>query len=149
MLVGNIGTLKAGVMAFPDASPTDGRLDVGVVTAAGLREWAAVLAKTVRRRPAESKHTTIGQGREIDVRLDGEHRFQLDGGTKGTTDQLHVHAATGVLDTVRSRVLNASSTSANQPHPTASPATMSVTQCTPSSARLVATATAMTTANAP
>ena len=39
-------------------------------------------------------------------------------------------------------------TSRNQPHPSASPPTTSVTQCTPSNARLVATATAMTTAPA-
>jgi diacylglycerol kinase (ATP) len=88
VLVGNIGTLKAGIAAFPEASPTDGILDVGVVTAAGLREWAGVLATTVRRRPAASAHTTVGQGRSIEVRLDGKHRFELDGGCKGTTARL-------------------------------------------------------------
>ena len=36
VLVGNVGTLKAGVAAFPEASVDDGLLDVGVVTAAGM-----------------------------------------------------------------------------------------------------------------
>ena len=62
MLVGNVGTLKAGVAAFPAASPTDGLLDVGVVTAAGPREWAGVLVQTLRKRPDTSPHATIGQG---------------------------------------------------------------------------------------
>lgn len=97
VLVGNIGTLKAGVVAFPAAAPDDGVLDVGVVTAVGLREWAGVLAKTVGRRPATSSHTTIGQGTTIDVLLDGKHRFQLDGGSKGTTDQLRFSVRPGAL----------------------------------------------------
>jgi len=97
VLVGNIGNLKAGVMAFPAASPTDGRLDVGVVTAAGLKEWAGVLAQTVLKRPASSEHTTIGQGTEIDVRLDGKHRYELDGGCKGTTDRMKFRIKPGAL----------------------------------------------------
>ena len=72
MLVGNIGTLKGGVEALPDASPTDGLLDVGVVTAAGLREWASVLVSAVRQRQAMSGHAHLGQGGEISVRLDAK-----------------------------------------------------------------------------
>ena len=100
-------------------------------------EWAGVLAKTIRKRPAASPHTTLGQGTDIDVHLDGDHRYQLDGGSKGTTDRLRFSVRAGRTDTVRSRVLNASTTSANHPQPTARPATMSVSQCTPSRARLV------------
>ena len=44
------------------------------------------------------------------------------------------------------RVRNATATSAHHPQPTARPASTSVSQCTPSRARLVATATAITTA---
>lgn len=97
VLVANVATLKAGVATFPDASPTDGVLDVGVVTAAGLREWAGVLVKTVRHRPATSSHTTIGQGTEIDVRLDGKHRYELDGGCKGTTKRMTFSVRPGAL----------------------------------------------------
>src|SRR4029450_12737120 len=48
VLVGNLGRLKGGFIAFPDASPTDGVLDVAVLTASGLREWAAVMVSAVR-----------------------------------------------------------------------------------------------------
>ncbi|MEP7113554.1 MAG: diacylglycerol kinase family protein, partial [Ilumatobacteraceae bacterium] len=36
VLVGNSGSLKGGVKAFPDATSTDGRLHVAVVTAVGM-----------------------------------------------------------------------------------------------------------------
>jgi len=88
LLVGNIGTLKGGLAAFPDASPTDGRLDVAVVTATGVKEWAGVAWSTLRGRQAESGHAHMTQGERIQVSLDGKHRFELDGGTKGTTKQL-------------------------------------------------------------
>ena len=97
MLVGNVGTLKAGIAAFPAASPTDGLLDVGVVTAAGPREWAGVMVQTLRKRPDTSAHATVGQGREIDVRFDDKHRFELDGGMKGTTKRLTFSVRPGAL----------------------------------------------------
>lgn len=83
VLVGNLGDLQGDVKAFPDAAPDDGRLDVGVVTARGLRQWASLMVSTVRGRPGSSAYARLGQAREIDVRLDGEHRIELDGGTKG------------------------------------------------------------------
>lgn len=88
VLVGNLGTLKAGVQAFPDASPTDGRLDVAVVTATGMRQWASVMVSALRRRQHLSGFAHIGQGQDVSAQLDGKHRFQLDGGSKGTAKQL-------------------------------------------------------------
>lgn len=92
VLVGNIGTLKAGLQAFPDASVTDGVLDVAVITAAGMREWAALMVDAVRRRQRTSAHVHLGRGAEISVEMDAKHRFELDGGTKGTTRRLQVSA---------------------------------------------------------
>ncbi len=88
VLVGNLGRLKGGVHAFPDASPTDGRLDVAVVTAEGWRAWAALMVRTVRRRQHTSPDAHLTQGTKIDARLDGPHRFELDGGGKGTAKRL-------------------------------------------------------------
>ena len=39
VLVGNLGTITGGISAFDDARPDDGRLEVGVVTAAGPWQW--------------------------------------------------------------------------------------------------------------
>jgi diacylglycerol kinase (ATP) len=84
VLVGNIGTLKGGIEAFPDASPTDGVLDVVVVTATGLTAWTGLVLSTVRGRQHLTGHTHMWSGRSVLVRTDSKHRFELDGGVKGT-----------------------------------------------------------------
>ena len=84
ILVGNIGTLKGGVEAFPDASPSDGILDVAVLTATGLKAWAGLMVSAVRGRQNLSGHAELWTGRSISVRTDAKHRFELDGGVKGT-----------------------------------------------------------------
>ena len=90
VLVGNLGKLKAGLQAFPDASPTDGILDVAVLTATGIRDWAGVLWRVARRQQQLSGHAHMTRGTEIAVDMDGDHRMQLDGGAKGTTDALRI-----------------------------------------------------------
>ena len=42
VLVANVGRISAGLPAFDDAEPDDGRLDVGVVTAASVWQWIAM-----------------------------------------------------------------------------------------------------------
>jgi YegS/Rv2252/BmrU family lipid kinase len=108
VLVGNLGELKAGVAAFPEASPTDGLLDVGVVTAGTLREWAEVAVRLVAHRPAKSRNAHMSKGRKIDVtwapggsakekkRAD-EIPFELDGGAKGAKRKLHYTCEPGAL----------------------------------------------------
>ena len=60
ILLGNVGKLFGGVEAFEDAHPDDGVLELGVVSADGVREWAGTVARAVvgtaeqvaaRRRP--------------------------------------------------------------------------------------------------
>lgn len=97
VLVGNVPTLKAGIRAFPDGSPTDGRLDVAVITAVGLRQWAGALLAAIRRRPAASRHVVFGAGSTIDVRLARRHRYELDGGVKGRERQLTFRSKPGSL----------------------------------------------------
>jgi diacylglycerol kinase family enzyme len=88
VLVANLGRLKAGIHAFPDASATDGRLDIAVITAEGWRDWAALVVHLLRRRPHRSADAHITQGIDVDARFDAPHRFQLDGGGRGTASRL-------------------------------------------------------------
>ena len=92
VLVGNVGRLKGGIEAFPEASITDGELDVAVLTAAGLRDWAALMVDAVRHRQQLSPHAQLSRGRTVVVRLDGKHRYELDGGMKGTASKLKLKA---------------------------------------------------------
>jgi YegS/Rv2252/BmrU family lipid kinase len=97
VLVGNLGRLKGGFIAFPDASPTDGVLDIAVLTASGLREWASVMVSAVRHKQETSSHVHIGSGTKIKVRLDKKQRFELDGGSKGRTRKLDFRVAPSSL----------------------------------------------------
>ena len=88
VLVGNLGKLTGGIVAFPDASPTDGALDVAVLTASGMRQWASVMVSAVRGKQDQSSHVHIGSGSKIRVRLEKKQLFELDGGEKGKTRKL-------------------------------------------------------------
>jgi diacylglycerol kinase (ATP) len=97
VLVGNTGRLKAGVQAFPDASVTDGRLDVAVLTASGMREWAGLMVAAVRHRQHLSGHAQMGAGTKIVARFSERHRFELDGGTKGRAKRLKLRVVPASL----------------------------------------------------
>ena len=58
-------------------------LDIGVLTATGLKEWAAVMMSAVRHKQEQSPHACISLGADIKVRLAKKQRFELDGGAKG------------------------------------------------------------------
>jgi diacylglycerol kinase family enzyme len=87
VLVANIGTLN-GFEALPNATPTDGVLDLAVVTAAGVKEWASLMVSAVRHRQHLSGRAHVLSGSDIRVRCDKKHRFELDGGVKGKAKQL-------------------------------------------------------------
>jgi diacylglycerol kinase (ATP) len=88
VLVGNSGSLKGGVKAFPDATSTDGQLHVAAVTAVGMREWANLMFTAVLRKQQWSGHVEIGEGTSITVTFDRKRRFELDGGVKGRAKKL-------------------------------------------------------------
>lgn len=82
VLVGNAGRLKAGIEAFPGASPTDGLVHVAVVTATGLRQWGGILAAAVVHQPEWSRNALLSEGKEITIEFEGKQQFELDGGVK-------------------------------------------------------------------
>jgi YegS/Rv2252/BmrU family lipid kinase len=90
ILTANLGRLAGGLMAFPHASATDGRLDIAVITAKGLRQWSSLLVRSACGQQDRSTYAKLTQGTAISVRLDRKHRFEVDGGTKGSTDRLDV-----------------------------------------------------------
>jgi YegS/Rv2252/BmrU family lipid kinase len=97
VLLGSMGTLTGGMVAFPDASPTDGQLEVGVVTADGLLQWIRVLSRLAAGSPERSPLTRMGRGRSIDVRFDKPRRYELDGGARGKTRRLKAHVEPGAI----------------------------------------------------
>jgi YegS/Rv2252/BmrU family lipid kinase len=90
VLVGNLGTITGGIEAFDDAEPDDGRLEVGVVTAAGPWQWGRVLGRAALGRSDKSPLVTMTGGTKVDIRLDKKTPYELDGGARAATRRLKV-----------------------------------------------------------
>jgi YegS/Rv2252/BmrU family lipid kinase len=97
VLLGSMGTLTGGMVAFPDADPTDGQLEVGVVTADGGLQWARVLTRLALGSPHRSPLTRMTRGRSVEVRFDKPRRYELDGGARGKARRLKAHVEPGAV----------------------------------------------------
>jgi YegS/Rv2252/BmrU family lipid kinase len=82
ILIGNLGNLFGGIEVFEHASPDDGRLEVGVVNADGVADWARTLARTAAGHPERSPFTRTTSARKIDVKLDRKVLYEIDGGAR-------------------------------------------------------------------
>jgi diacylglycerol kinase (ATP) len=90
ILVGNVGALFGGVTVFADAEPDDGLVDLGVITADGLVQWARTAARTAVGSIAESPFAQVTKGRTVRVKLDRKVRYQLDGGDRAKARKFRV-----------------------------------------------------------
>ena len=83
ILLGNVGELFGGIEAFEDARPDDGKLELGVVTAEGLVEWARMIARAA-----------VGHGEQVAVRADrrrplGEGQAEPEGPLRARRRRSH------------------------------------------------------------
>jgi YegS/Rv2252/BmrU family lipid kinase len=90
VLVGNVGTVLGGLSLFPQALPDDGKLEIGVVTANGLLDWARTLGRSVMSRPERSPFVHVSSGRTFDIRLDRKRPYELDGGDRTSKKRFRV-----------------------------------------------------------
>jgi YegS/Rv2252/BmrU family lipid kinase len=96
LVVGNVGWLRGGLPLLPDARPDDGMLDAVVLIAGGPARWLAVAAAIVLRRQAHGKIYRV-KFTELQVSLDHEQAWELDGEVMGSSRQLTVVAQPGAL----------------------------------------------------
>ena len=82
ILLGNVGKLFGGVEAFEGARPDDGVLELGVVTAEGVAQWARTIARTAVGSAARSPFVQTTSARSVKVKLDRKVRYELDGGDR-------------------------------------------------------------------
>jgi YegS/Rv2252/BmrU family lipid kinase len=97
LLIGNIGTITGGVPVFTDASPSDGRLDVGVVTAGSAFQWLRVFSRIAEGRPHRSPLVDIRQAKKIVVEFHHKQRYELDGSSRARVKGLEVEVEPGAL----------------------------------------------------
>jgi diacylglycerol kinase (ATP) len=90
VLFGNVGKVLGGMTVFPDARPDDGRLEIGVVTAKGLVDWARALGRTMIGDPEGSPFVRTASGGSFEIRLDRKVPYELDGGDRPATKRLRV-----------------------------------------------------------
>ena len=98
VLVGNVGTVIGGLRVFETATPTDGLLDVGVVSAEGRLQWLRVLGRVVSHGDTDrSPLVQSTKAHKIDVRFATKMRYELDGGARTKTRDLKVRVRPGAL----------------------------------------------------
>jgi YegS/Rv2252/BmrU family lipid kinase len=97
ILFGNVGKLFGGLTTFQDAQPDDGRLEIGVVTAYGVWQWARALARTAIHDPKRSPFVELTSGQRISVRFDHSVRYEMDGGARKKATKLEVEVEPGAI----------------------------------------------------
>jgi len=90
VLVGNVGEISGGITAFDHASPTDGRLDLAVITASSAIQWARALTRAAMGTTEKSPLVQMTTAKKIDVRTKTSLPYELDGGCRGKTDHLKI-----------------------------------------------------------
>ncbi len=98
VLVANVGSIGGGVTAFDHASPTDGKLDIAVMTADGAWQWMRTLTRATIGHAEKSPLVQMTQATTIKVVTSKALPYELDGGARPKTDTLKVkvvpHAVT-------------------------------------------------------
>jgi len=104
VIIGNVGTILGGLPAFPDASPTDGRLDIGVVDARSATQWLRVLVSAVFRRADKSPLTKVASAEHISIRFDRSLPWEVDGGDRDRADDFDVRCVPNAVRICQPRV---------------------------------------------
>jgi YegS/Rv2252/BmrU family lipid kinase len=90
VLISNMGDLFGGITLFPNADPTDGRLDVGVIQAEKVSDWMRMAGRQLTGNLDRSPLFTTASGQRVDVRLQCSVPYELDGGARGRAKRLKV-----------------------------------------------------------
>jgi diacylglycerol kinase family enzyme len=97
VLIGNVGTVTGGLVVFPDASPFDGMLEVGVVTANSTWQWVRVFSRVARGHLDRSPFIEVTHGKKIDIEIGKKVRYELDGGVRPAEKRLEVRVKAGAI----------------------------------------------------
>lgn len=97
VLLGNVGTLQAGVELLPDARPDDGLLDVAILEPDGLIGWVRMAGQILTRRRRNSEKLKRFRAEQVELRVLRPRPWQLDGDPMGTATKLTVAVEPGAL----------------------------------------------------
>jgi YegS/Rv2252/BmrU family lipid kinase len=97
VLVGNVSDVIAGISAFPDASPDDGRLDIGVITADSALDWLRTLTRSLVSEPEKSPFIRTTTGTSFDISMEQPLPYEIDGSERGTTRHIKTKVKPGAI----------------------------------------------------
>jgi diacylglycerol kinase family enzyme/membrane-associated phospholipid phosphatase len=97
VLVGNVGSLTAGIPLLPDALIDDGVLDVVVIAPLRVLGWVSLLWRVLTRHPRTDERLDRFTGQSVVVTAATSTPRQLDGDTVGPGTEIHAEIEPGVL----------------------------------------------------
>jgi diacylglycerol kinase family enzyme len=103
VIAANVGRLIAGIPAFPDASPTDGRLDVGVTVARRAPDWVRLFGSVVTHRVESSPFAKVTRAEKVRIQLDRTLPWEADGGDRERTDHFEIRCIPQAVSICRPR----------------------------------------------
>lgn len=98
VLLGNVGELFAGVEAFEGARPDDGVLELGVVTADSVLDWARTIARTAVGTSSTSPFVQVTKARSAEVAFDRKVLYEVDGGERDRVKKLEIDVEPGAIE---------------------------------------------------
>ena len=96
-LVGSCGELTGGLELIPGAEPDDGLLYVYMAFPSRPTHWIKAFIRLVTRRPQKDDHVQVWPGRKVEVRLEQEDAYELDGDVVGHGRVLQAEVDPGSL----------------------------------------------------
>ncbi len=97
ILLGNVGDLFGGVEVFDDARPDDGMLEIGVVSAEGVVQWARTMTRTALGNAAKSPFVQATKAHSVKVKLNRKVLYELDGGDRTKVKAFKVEVEAGAI----------------------------------------------------
>jgi diacylglycerol kinase (ATP) len=97
VLVGNLGRLQGGLPVLPDASPTDGQLDVAVLQAQTMLDWLVLAVRVLARRRHRDPQMEQFRARHVEVRCDRPQPVERDGDPADPTTELVIEVVPNAL----------------------------------------------------
>ena len=97
VVVGNVGTLQAGLRLLPDAQPDDGVLDLVVLSPRGLHSWVRVVLHLLSRQRSDDKAVERFRARRVTLTTGSPQPAQLDGDPDGEVSELVLAVEPGAL----------------------------------------------------
>jgi diacylglycerol kinase (ATP) len=97
VLVGNLGRLQGGLPVMPDASPTDGQLDVAVLQTQTIWDWLVLAARVLVRQRRRDPQMEQFRARHVEVRCDRPQPVERDGDPTDPAKELVVDVVPSAL----------------------------------------------------